>query len=83
MTPTQASYFDGAYVFKASTAGFELRGQITHQNTAATSQYYYGDYYLQITRSLYIGNTLYTVSNGKVKLNSLTDLAPLAEVNLK
>jgi inhibitor of cysteine peptidase len=81
-TSTQFSYWEGAYVFKVTTAGFELRGQITHQTAASTSLYYYGDYNLNINRALYIGNTLYTVSNAKVKLNSLTDLSPIAEVNL-
>jgi inhibitor of cysteine peptidase len=70
-------------VFRLTVAGgFELKGGITHQD-AATSLYYYGDYNLNVNRALYIGNTLYTVSNAKVKLNSLTDLAPIAEVNLK
>ncbi len=36
-TVTQASYWQGAYVFKLTVAGgFELRGKITHQNTATT-----------------------------------------------
>jgi hypothetical protein len=79
---TQVGYWQGAYVFKLTTAeGFQFRGGITHQ-TSTTSQYY-GDYNLNVNRALYIGNTLYTVSNGKVKLNSLTDLAPIAEINLK
>src|SRR5512137_2520433 len=82
-TIAQVGYWQGAYVFKLTTAGgFEFRSGITHQNTT-TSQYYYGDYNLNVNRALYIGNTLYTVSNGKVKLNSLADLAPIAEVNLK
>jgi uncharacterized secreted protein with C-terminal beta-propeller domain len=84
-TVTQASYWQGAYVFRLTAAGgFELRGKITHQNTAITSMYY-GDYNLDVNRALYIGNVLYTVSNAKVKLNSLTstpDLAPIAEVNI-
>jgi len=35
-----------------------------------------------VHRALYIDNTLYTVSNGKVLLNSLDTLALIAEVNL-
>jgi uncharacterized secreted protein with C-terminal beta-propeller domain len=82
-TIAQVGYWQGAYVFKLTIAGgFELRDGITHQSTA-TSLYYYGDYNLNVNRALYIGNTLYTVSNAKVKLNSLTNLAPIAEVNLK
>ena len=74
-------YWQGAYVFKLTlTGGFELEGGITHQETA--TQQYYGDYNLNVNRALYIGNTLYTISNAKVKLNSLTDLAPIAEIKL-
>jgi inhibitor of cysteine peptidase len=77
----QASYWQGAYVFKLTLKGFELEGGITHQNTS--QQYYYGDYNLNVNRALYIGNTLYTVSNDKVQLNSLDTLAFIAEVNLR
>jgi inhibitor of cysteine peptidase len=77
---TQGGYWDGAYVFKLMiVGGFELRGGITHQDTTSL----YGDYNKQVNRALYIGNTLYTVSQTMVKLNSLTNLAPIAEVNLK
>jgi Beta propeller domain len=60
-----------------------LRGGITHQDNSTSQQYYwYGDYNKNINRSPYIDNTLYTVSNAKVKLNSLTDLKEIAEINL-
>jgi uncharacterized secreted protein with C-terminal beta-propeller domain len=46
-----------------------------------------GDYYLMysnysISRALYIGNTLYTVSNARVQLNSLENMALIAKVDL-
>jgi inhibitor of cysteine peptidase len=79
---TQGGYWDGAYVFKLSvTGGFELRGGITHQSDT-TQQYWYGDYNMNVNRALYIDNTLYTVSNAEVKLNSLSDLTQIAEVKL-
>ena len=75
----QTGYWEGAYVFKVTTiGGFELRGGITHQGTTNL----YRDYNKQVNRALYINNTLYTVSQAVVKLNSLTNLAPIAEVNL-
>jgi inhibitor of cysteine peptidase len=78
----QTGFWQGAYVFKLTTSGFTLRGGITHQNTTS-SQYYYGyDYNMWVNRALYIDNTLYTVSNAKVKLNNLDTLALIAEVNL-
>jgi uncharacterized secreted protein with C-terminal beta-propeller domain len=69
-------------VFKLTLAGFELEGGITHQETT-NQQNYYGDYSLNVNRALYIDNTLYTVSNGKVILNSLTDLTQIAEIIIK
>jgi inhibitor of cysteine peptidase len=76
----QTGYWQGAYVFKLTLNGFELVGGVTHQENA-TAQYY-GDYNLNVNRALYIGNTLYTVSNAMVKLNSLTDLSQIAEIKL-
>jgi inhibitor of cysteine peptidase len=78
----EGGYWQGAYVFKLTLeGGFELRAGITHQENA-TSAPYMMDYNANVDRALYIGNTLYTVSNAKVKLNSLADLSPIAEVKL-
>ncbi|MCW4003707.1 MAG: beta-propeller domain-containing protein, partial [Candidatus Bathyarchaeota archaeon] len=78
----EGGYWQGAYVFKLTlTGGFEFRDGITHQENA-TSEPYIIDYNANVNRALYIGNTLYTVSNAKVKLNSLIDLSPIAEVKL-
>ena len=80
------SYWQGVYVFNLNTAnGFSLRGNITQiDNTDQTqSGYYYsmGSNFV-INRALYIGNTLYTVSNGAVQLNNLDSLALLSKINL-
>ncbi len=42
---------------------------------------YYYDWSSQIRRSLFIGNTLYTVSNKMVKMNSLADLSEVNSVD--
>jgi uncharacterized secreted protein with C-terminal beta-propeller domain len=78
------TYWQGAYVFKLTlTSGFELRGGITHQDNSTSQQdYWYGDYSKNVNRALYIDDTLYTVSNAKVKLNSLIDLTEIAEIKL-
>ncbi len=81
-TYISGGFWQGAYVFKATASGFTLRGGITHAENATSSSYYGIDYNQQVNRALYIGNTLYTVSNAKVKLNSLTNLALIAEVDL-
>ena len=77
----QGGFWQGAYVFELTLAGFELKGGITHQETASSESYYI-DYNQNVNRALYIGDTLYTVSNAKVQLNSLDTLAFIAEVNL-
>jgi uncharacterized secreted protein with C-terminal beta-propeller domain len=83
MPVVQGGYWQGALVFKLTLSGFELRGGVTHQDGSVNQQYYYyGDYNKMVSRALYIDNTLYTVSNAKVKLNSLDSLALVAEVNL-
>ena len=81
IAPMQAGYWQGAYVFTLTLTGFEPEGGITHQENTG-QQYYYGDYNLNVNRALYIGNTLYTISNEKVKLNSLADLTLIAEIKL-
>jgi uncharacterized secreted protein with C-terminal beta-propeller domain len=83
--------FQGAYVFSVSTSGgINLKGTITHIDSALLNSQgqlksptdYYNTYNQWITRSLYIGNTLYTVSNSNIQLNSLTDLSKIATINL-
>jgi inhibitor of cysteine peptidase len=82
VAPLAGGYWQGAYVFRLSLeGGIELRGGITHQNTSQL--YYFGDYNLNVNRALFIGNTLYTVSNAKVQLNNLGTLELIAEVNLR
>ena len=68
--------WDGAYVFNISLEGLELRGTVTH----LPNSYYQPTYSIQ--RSLYIDNVLYTVSELKIKMNSLTDLSLISEINL-
>ena len=80
--PLAGGYWQGVCVFKLTVAdGFELRDGITHQENK--DQLYYGDYNLNVIRTLFINDTLYTVSNAKIQLNSLDTLAFIAEVALK
>ncbi len=72
--------WQGAYVFTISLTLEEkilLRGTITHVengNVHNTS--------CHIKRTLYIGDVLYTISNNKIKMNSLLDLSEINELNL-
>jgi uncharacterized secreted protein with C-terminal beta-propeller domain len=46
------------------------------------SDYQWVNYDQWISRALYIDNTLYTVSNARVQLNSLDNMALIAKVDL-
>ena len=77
--------FQGVYVYHLSVEdGFQLLGRITHMDNES---YLKTDYYpspsTSITRSLYIDNTLYTISQSMVKLNSLDNLEEIKSISLK
>lgn len=85
-TTSTDSYWQGVYIFKVNTStGFELQGKVTQIDNTQTQKaedYYWRSSNLEIQRALYIDNILYTISNGRVQLNSLSDFALLAKVNL-
>ncbi|SDG63049.1 beta-propeller domain-containing protein [Desulfosporosinus hippei] len=76
--------FQGAYVYNFDLhSGFTLRGKITHldkPDLLKAGQHYYG--IKEIERVLYIGNTLYTVSKGKIKANDLNSLEEKKSLSL-
>jgi uncharacterized secreted protein with C-terminal beta-propeller domain len=75
--------WQGAYVFSTSLdTGFTLKGRITHAPSNATNDYYYyyGPY--SVTRSLYIDNVLYTISEKSIKMNALDTLNEIKSVEL-
>lgn len=71
--------WQGAYVFNITlNNGFVLKGKISHMENGidiSNSNYY-------VQRSLYIEDVLYTISDAKVKLNSLEDLAFIKEIKI-
>lgn len=73
--------FIGAYVYKLDlTDGFTLRGKITHLDSGEFikgAEYWYPSERV-IERVLYIGDYLYTVSHGMIKVNRLNDLAQVS-----
>jgi len=80
--------WQGAYVFNVSLEnGFVFKGGITHMENNVDysyppySVYYpYSDY--SVKRSLYIGDVLYTISDGLIKMNNLDNLSEINEVAL-
>lgn len=77
--------FEGAIAFRLTLdGGFQEIGRITHQTASPSgSDYWYPDYDLQVRRSLYIGDVLYTISNGMVKSSDLANgLAEIGSLKL-
>ena len=76
--------WQGAYVFDISLDGLVLRGGITHLegDDELTKSGYYFDSPYYVKRSLYIENVLYTISDKKIKMNSLETLDLINEVQL-
>lgn len=68
-------FWQGLYVFDISQAGITLRGSIDHDDFPG------GD--SQVKRAMYIGNVLYTVSDGSVKLNNLDNLELIKKLTLQ
>jgi len=71
--------WQGAYVFDVSLYNnLTLEGRITHldNGTSITDQTYW------ITRTLYIQDVLYTVSDRMVKMNSLVDMSQIGQIQL-
>jgi uncharacterized secreted protein with C-terminal beta-propeller domain len=73
--------WQGAYVFKVTQSGFTLLGRVSQYTNFGN----YGDspnQTLQITRSVIIGNDLYTVSQGEVMVSDLSSFSTLATIQL-
>jgi inhibitor of cysteine peptidase len=76
--------FQGAYVYDLKLeSGFSLRGKVTHYDTNETflksGEYFYGGQ-SNITRSIYIGNVLYTLSESRLQLSDLTSMVTLRKL---
>jgi uncharacterized secreted protein with C-terminal beta-propeller domain len=72
--------WQGVYVFRITTDGIVFRGGITHLKPNELPTWTNQESF--VTRSLYIGNVLYTISNNLVRMNSLTDLSAIGLVQL-
>jgi uncharacterized secreted protein with C-terminal beta-propeller domain len=73
--------WQGAYVFNVTVSnGIVLRGNVTQLPTGQLPSWYNSGFF--VIRALYIGSTLYTISNNMVKMNSLSDLTELNSVSL-
>jgi len=77
--------FQGAYVYSFSVdTGFSLRGKITHLDNEDYLKSGHGWYRSEkdIYRVLYIGDTLYTVSDSMIMANDLSTMAQMKKLLL-
>jgi uncharacterized secreted protein with C-terminal beta-propeller domain len=79
--------YQGAYVYKLNLDGFEYIGRITHmsEEEKQTTEFWWYWYKSSsyISRSQYIGNVLYTISDKMVKMNNLEGLSEINCLNLE
>jgi inhibitor of cysteine peptidase len=79
--PITTQNSQGAYIFNITlNEGFKLKGSITHRPPTSTSSYV--EYSHQVQRIIFIENTLYTISQAKIKMNHLDALQLLNEIDL-
>jgi inhibitor of cysteine peptidase len=75
--------WQGAYIFDLSLNGISIEGKISHDNSSVNYEdydYYWGNWNSAIKRSLYLDDTLYTISNYKLMANSLLDFSKISDV---
>jgi len=72
--------WQGAYVFRLTPDELSFRGGITHLPSEMSPGWVSNSHF--VTRSLYIGSVLYTLSQQTIKMNSLSDLSDLGSVQL-
>ncbi len=75
--------YQGAYVFDISRDGIELRGRVTHidDDSLLKSGFRFESEY-EVERSLYIEDNLYTISQGRLKINDLGTLEEVKTIEL-
>jgi uncharacterized secreted protein with C-terminal beta-propeller domain len=90
--PERARNMYGEYTFQGSFVcdislekGFVLKGRITHYDDDEIfkkSGYYFSGDDFSVKRNLYIENYLYSISDGKILINSLNDLSEAGKIEL-
>lgn len=74
--------FQGAYVYGLDVEkGFEIKKRITHYDTEVIPENYW-DYEKHISRLLYIGDHLYTISNEKIVAHEMTSFEKAGQLLL-
>ena len=71
-------YFQGAYVFNINLQGISLKGKITHDKGNESNQRWNN----QVRRSLFMDDTIYTISNSIIQANHLNTLEEINQIDL-
>jgi len=76
--------WQGVYVFKITAEELTLTGRVSHIGDLKqpAEEKYDLSYRYFVKRALYIGDVLYTVSDGKIKMNNLAELKEIGELAL-
>ena len=71
---------EGYFIYNINLdEGFKLKGVINHEKTK-NNYYYYKQ--SKLLRGLYIDNDLYTVSEGNIKVNKISDLSEISSLKI-
>ncbi len=73
--------WEGAYVLNIDLNNISVRGMITHNDNLSENSYGYS-WTNKIQRSLYMDDTIYTISNAKIKANNLNTTEEINKVQL-
>lgn len=76
-------YEQNAQVLKVTTTDIQLKGKIVHKYDEEGYGYYYWRTPNAIKRSLFMDDTLYTISENTVKANNIDDLEEIETVELE
>lgn len=72
--------FQGAYIYNIDVKqGFTLKSKITHM----VGKVPYEEWEHEIQRLIYVGDTLYAISNSKVTAHTMDDFQQISELSLK
>jgi uncharacterized secreted protein with C-terminal beta-propeller domain len=79
--------WQGAYILRVSDAGIDYVGRITHIDAVIEPSgkkgeelWRYSEFFVK--RALYIDDILYTISDGRIKMNRLSDLSEVAILDI-
>ncbi len=74
-------YWQGAFAFTVTDNDISLKGKISHDVKEQKTEEYYGSQGY-VSRSIFMDEVLYTISNLMIKANSISDLKLIGEINL-